>query len=197
MLRHPLASLLVASSAFLAACGGSTLTGPGSEGNRDAALQHDGNTPQDARPADAALPLGDGGCINPVVGEACTDTASACPQVGSPCCIGYVWECQAGAWAQLGLGCACEIEPDAGLDAGPDCGQPSEPTYACAPAGDAATPDGGVCPAYGADAGASGPTYPFGCSVTTTTCDTSFGGPLTCNCETFPGNPEPTWVCAL
>jgi hypothetical protein len=84
------------------------------------------------------------------------------------------------------------------VDAGTDCGQPTEPTYSCATAGDAATADGGVCHAYGVDAGASGPTYPFGCTVTLTTCNTSFGGAQTCNCGAFPGNgPAPTWVCPL
>jgi hypothetical protein len=181
---------------MVVACGGATLGGgPGSA--EDGGVSRDGASPHDGRTADAAR-LGDGGCINPVVGEACTETSSACPEVGDPCCIGYVWECQGGAWERLGLGCACKIEPDSGVDAGTDCGQPTEPTYSCATAGDAATADGGVCHTYGVDAGASGPTYPFGCTVTLTTCNTSFGGAQTCNCESFPGNgPAPTWVCPL
>ena len=82
-------------------------------------------------------------------------------------------------------------------DAGVDCGQPSSPTYNCAP-GNGTELDGGACGAYGADAAAKGPSYPQGCMVTTSTCDLSFGGALTCNCETFPGNDGgPAWVCAL
>ena len=194
MLRPLLVRFLAASSALLAACGGSTLSAPPAGGDggasRDAALRHDGATSD-------APPSGDGGCIDPVVGEACTSTGSACPQVGDPCCIGYVWSCQNGSWAQLGLGCSCEVHPDAAVDAGPDCGQQSEPTYSCPTARDAASPDGGVCHAYGVDAGASGPTYPFGCTVTLATCST-FGGPQTCNCETFPGSgAAPSWVCPL
>lgn len=199
MLRPP-ATLLVASSVLVAACGGATLSGgQGSDGggSRDGASSQDGRAPVDARTPDGAR-FGDGGCINPVVGEACTDTASACPEVGDPCCIGYVWQCQDGAWEQLGLGCACKSEPDAAVDAGIDCGQPPQPTYSCATTGDAAPPDGGVCHAYGVDAGASGPTYPFGCTVTLTTCDTSFGGAQTCDCQSFPGNGSaPTWICPL
>jgi hypothetical protein len=82
-------------------------------------------------------------------------------------------------------------------DAGVDCGQPPSPMYGCA-AGDGAEFDGGACGAYGADATAKGPAYPFGCTVTTSTCDLGFGGPLTCNCQRFPGNDAgPTWICAL
>jgi hypothetical protein len=175
-----------------AACGGATLA-PAPQ--KDGGESKDAGTPIDARTQDAPG-VGDGGCINPVVGEACTDTSAACPQPGDPCCIGYEWSCQSGAWAKLGLGCACRVEPDAGLDAGPDCGQPPEPTYSCA-AADAAPRDGGVCGAYGVDGGAGGPTYPLGCVVTLSTCNSSFGGAQTCNCQPFPGNPQPTWVCPL
>jgi len=148
----------------------------------------------DAHTADAARPA-DGGCIDPVVGEACTETSSACGQVGDPCCIGYVWQCQSGAWAKEGLGCACHVVPDAAVDAGIDCGQPSEPTYSCAR--DGGTPDGDVCHAYGVDAGGSGPTYPSDCMVTLTTCDPSFGGPQQCICQAFPGSPGLAWVCPI
>jgi hypothetical protein len=79
-------------------------------------------------------------------------------------------------------------------DAGPGCGAPSKPEYACAEAGDAGA-DGGVCHPYGEDAG---PTYPLGCVVTLPTCDTSFGGAQTCNCDIFPGtNPGPEWICPI
>jgi len=202
MLRTPTAPLLLVWSLFAAACGGQTLNGPGTGDDggvpADAAPSPDGRSLVDAHAADASG-LGDGGCVDPVVGEACTETSSACPQVGNPCCIGYVWECQDGVWQQDdGVGCACEVEPDAAVDAGPDCGQPPEPTYDCASTGDAAIPDGGGCSAYGVDAGGGGPTYPLNCTVTLTTCDTSFGGAQTCNCEAFPGNgPQPTWVCPI
>jgi hypothetical protein len=67
---------------------------------------------------------GDGGCIDPVEGAACTSTDQACPPVGNICCIGYVWQCSGGAWTKLGLGCACQID-DAGADA------PSDAPFAC------------------------------------------------------------------
>ncbi len=80
-------------------------------------------------------------------------------------------------------------------DSGPDCGQPREPTYDCI--GRPAT-DAGVCHAYGEDASAGGPTYPLNCTVTLPTCDTSFGGAQTCNCNLFPGNgTAPTWICPI
>jgi hypothetical protein len=76
-------------------------------------------------------------------------------------------------------------------DAGDDCGQPAQPVYACAGAVDA----GATCHPYGEDAGA---TYSQGCNVTLTTCDVSFGSPLTCTCQLFPGNDAgPVWICAI
>jgi hypothetical protein len=75
-------------------------------------------------------------------------------------------------------------------DAGIDCGQPEEPTYACSPGGSA---DAGFCYPYGEDAGV---TYPLNCMVTLPTCDTAFGGAQTCNCQVFPGM-GPTWICPL
>jgi hypothetical protein len=61
---------------------------------------------------------GDGGCIDPTEGAACTSQQAAC-QPSDPCCAGYVWGCTGtpATWQKLGLGCTCPIE--AGVDAGP------------------------------------------------------------------------------
>jgi hypothetical protein len=111
-LAHMRALLLVAATAVLAGCGGST--GTSSSAN-------DGG-PDAVSPTDAGLDRsapGDGGCITPVVGEACTSGEVAC-QPSDPCCAGYEWTCSSssGTWQQAGLGCACQV--DAGPhDAGP------------------------------------------------------------------------------
>lgn len=73
-------------------------------------------TPGDARgeasPVDASS---DGGCISPTVGQPCSTGQTAC-QPHDPCCAGYEWTCDStsGTWQQAGLGCACQVMPEAG-----------------------------------------------------------------------------------
>jgi hypothetical protein len=58
---------------------------------------------------------GEGGaCVNPHEGDPCAMGDTLCPGNEGGCCVGYVWQCQDGAWKKLGLGCACL--PDAGPD---------------------------------------------------------------------------------
>jgi hypothetical protein len=112
-----------------------------------------------AAPADAAAASGDGGCVAPVSGAACTPGQPDCTDDGRDvCCRGYVWTCQetTRTWSKQGLGCACRIDAgavDAGaVDAGPQaCG-----TTTCAPgeyctmaSGGAQPPDGGSNVSYG------------------------------------------------
>jgi hypothetical protein len=88
-------------------------------------------------------------------------------------------------------------EAETSKDAAVDCGQPSAPTYDCTPTGDEPV-DGGTCFPYDGGGESKHPTYPLGCTVTTTTCDLNFGGPLTCNCQHVPGmDAGPTWLCPL
>jgi hypothetical protein len=53
--------------------------------------------------------VGDGGCIEPTVGASCGTGDKACQPLGDPCCVGYAWICQNGAWDKAGLGCACHV----------------------------------------------------------------------------------------
>jgi hypothetical protein len=82
-------------------------------------------------------------------------------------------------------------------DAGTDCGQPGELEYMCPKRADAGTAE---CHRYGGpgDVAPANATFPEGCVVTLTTCDTSFGGAQTCNCELFPGGDAgPQWICPI
>lgn len=138
----PIAATLCAGVLALhAACGGSTSTlhqtPPGDDLGDDLGDDFGGEAG-----------TGDGGCIDPTEGAACTSKQVAC-QPSDPCCAGYVWSCTGSpeTWQKLGLGCTCQI--DAGVDAGPfACGSAT-----CAggqfcevqPPGIAA-PDGGTLP---------------------------------------------------
>jgi len=82
-------------------------------------------------------------------------------------------------------------------DAGTDCGQPSQVEYMCPKSADASVAE---CHRYGGpgDVAPANASFPQGCTVTLTTCDTSFGGAQTCNCELFPGmDAGPEWICPI
>ena len=95
----------------------------------------DGATSDAASDATSDSPSGDAACITPVEGTSCTSASVACPMVGDPCCIGYVWTCGgpgsggASVWTKSGLGCACLADastpdtstPDAPVDAEVRC----------------------------------------------------------------------------
>jgi hypothetical protein len=121
-----LAAFLAAGLALAAACGGSTSSGHGTPPGDDvlgddylgdASTNDSGG---DAHPkGDASSEAGgDGGCIDPTAGAACTSAQAAC-QPADPCCAGYVWLCTGSpaTWQKEGLGCACTVNPPG--DGGP------------------------------------------------------------------------------
>ena len=131
-----------------------------------------------------------GGCISPTVGEACSSGDVAC-QPPNPCCTGYEWACQSGAWQKLGLGCSCQTSPpfacgtttcSAGFYcevhppgiAPPDGGTPAD-AYTCAavPASCASTP---TCACIDA-----APSQPDSCGVGAT-CTEDASGNVTVVC---------------
>ncbi len=79
---------------------------------------------------------------------------------------------------------------EAGLDSG-GCPQPPPvPVYDC----DAGPPDAEGCGPWNTTQPT--PTYPMGCTVTTTQQGT-YCGPVTCNCtKEFPDS-GPSWICPL
>lgn len=87
------------------ACGGTTSSIDADDAGTDGA----------SGDASADVSHGDGGCVNPVEGAACSSSDTACGPSGDPCCIGYVWMCDATThrWVKEGLGCACSPPPDA------------------------------------------------------------------------------------
>ena len=98
--------------AFLAvaipACGGSV--------SRELVLVGDAGNSQFETP-----PSTTEGCVDPVVGQACTPNAStSCIRVADTCCEGYVWECDESAarWVQQGPGCDC-VGRAVAVDGGP------------------------------------------------------------------------------
>ena len=104
------------------------------------------------------MPTGDGGCINPTEGAACTSGDRACSSGGDICCIGYAFACisapSGGAtWQKENVGCACTVTFDAGAhpDAGPIvCGGKACKTneYCTTSSGGQAPADGGSNTSY-------------------------------------------------
>jgi hypothetical protein len=125
MRLHHLFALTSVSVAIIA-CGGSTAS-VGGDGNGDGA---DGSADADSNGRDGSkdAAMGDGSCLEPVEGSACTPGQSVCASGGDICCIGYAWLCDATThtWKKEGVGCACI------RDAGPaDTGRPDAGPFAC------------------------------------------------------------------
>jgi hypothetical protein len=85
---------------------------------------------------------------------------------------------------------------EASIDAGVDCGQPSQTVYTC-PADSGA--DAAFCHRYGGphDSASTDAGFAQGCTVTLPSCGFGFGGAQTCNCGPFPGGTSPQWVCPI
>lgn len=122
-------------------------------------------TPADSSTSDGASDT-KGGCVNPVVGAACTKDDTLCAGNEGGCCIGYIWQCQDGAWAKLGLGCAC-MPDDAGPDTKSDAGPFACGTSTCTASEICKTQESGI---DGGSSSKSCAALPAGCE-TTPTCE--------------------------
>lgn len=158
-------------TALVAACGGSTL--PSTSG--DAGVQDSGKS--DSRATDAShhdAVTGDGGCIKPTVGEACTSAEVACQPQGDRCCVPQ-WTCEMGTWRQVGLGCACQV-----TDAAPS----KVPTNHRTDDSQCATPTpAGNCPIQVMPMGSGACSKDTDCTAGTNgRCVEEGGGALYCGC---------------
>ena len=196
MARSSFFASFALTSALAAACGGTTLTSSTtSDSGADASAGKDGGSGVDA------VATADGGCIeSPVLGAACNPQGPAACNLGDRCCIGYDWNCssQTATWEQLGLGCACQVQPDASgvIDAasGSDAGA-SDAGDACggcavgdvcvvttSSGGPCIQPgDGGVCPdgtVVPPNSCCSNTSVSVQCQPRPAACT----GPLTCGC---------------
>jgi hypothetical protein len=145
-------------------------------------------------------PTGDGGCVNPVEGDPCTQGQATCSSGGDICCIGYAWACETrngtSTWQKENVGCACQVGFDSGIkdaaphDAGPVyCGGKAcvSNQFCLTGYGGAAPPEGGTNVSY------SCTQIPPACIANPTcACLMANGGTNGCQCSDATGFPAVT-----
>lgn len=172
--------LVFVTASVVVACSAGTLTGAS-----------DGGT------SDSGTPPGDGGCVEPTEGTACTQGQHACASGGDVCCIGYAFVCQTSSgggstWRKESVGCACNTGVDSGTtrpDAGAVVcgGKPCKANEYCTTAhGGAAPPDGGSNTSYVCTP------LPAACIATPTCACLSNNGGGGCSCSDSSGWPDVT-----